>query len=315
MTTDFVKVRRDATTKAATLAVNGGGQWEAFAGKNAASVDFTRPVAAGTGSRIIVLPEAYNRWMCFAVKHGGGVEYAAERHLPMAGGYNFRDLGGFVGDGGKRIVWGKFFRADDLASLTDSDLAYLASIPIVTLVDFRTDRERSNAPNNIPKSVKNTLNAPVAPGFLGPDAGRGSPFPDADSFMLAMYRDLALDPGIAETYRRFFARAQSREDAPMLFHCSAGKDRTGIGAAFILAALGVDRETIFADYEASNIYLGDKYARLIAANPQHGGLFRVKRAFLAEAFSLIKQAHGSIEGYLTNVLDVDIPLMRREYLC
>lgn len=312
MPDEYIVIRRDADTKTATLVVSGNGDWRVFAGKNAATVDFSTPVAQGTGPRILVLPEEFTTWTCFALKRGGEVRYTAERHLPMAGGYNFRDLGGFAGADGKRTAWGRFFRTDDLANLTKADLAYLASIPVATVVDFRTDRERNGAPDKIPSSVTRDVHFPVAPGFLGD--GAGTRYDNADQFMLALYRDLVHDPAIAETYKQFFALVQDSDRVPLLFHCAAGKDRTGLAAALILTALGVDREAIYADYEASNTYLGDKYAPLIAANPEHGGLYRVKRMFLAEAFARLEDAHGSVERYLETVLNVDIRRMRQLYL-
>lgn len=313
-------ITRNPLTKAPALTVTVDGKWTLFAGKDAASVDYTVPVVSGEAPGTYTLPEggpyACNaRWACFAFRRGDRTTLLAERHLPMAGGYNFRDLGGFSGADGKRVIWGKFFRTDGLGELTDADLAYLASIPIRTIVDFRTAEEAAHLPDRIPASVTAAVSLPIAPGYMNPAESRAlEEYESQDAFMLHMYRDLAQDPAIAATYKRFFAHVQAEGDIPLIFHCSAGKDRTGVAAALLLTALGVDRETIFRDYEASNVYLGDKYAGYIKANPHIKGLFTVKEAFLAEAFALIEATHGSVESCLETVLGVDITSMRRRFL-
>ena len=317
MTAERTAITRDPATKAATLTVAQSGRWDLFAGKNVADVDFSRPIASGAGPGKQTLAPA--GWACFALHAEERDEkeplLLAERHLPMAGGYNFRDLGGFAGTNGGRVAWGKFFRTDGLSTLTEGDLAYLTSIPVVTIVDFRTAEENEHAPDKIPASVKNVLRLPIAPGYMSERAARNlEDYASPDEFMLEMYRDLALDPGITASYRQFFAAVQAEKDIPIIFHCSAGKDRTGLAAALILAALGVDRETILADYEASNRYLGDKYAPYIAKKPYLRGLFTVKKAFLLEAFRLLESEYGSLAAYLETALDVDIAAMRRRFL-
>lgn len=316
MDTCFASIERDPDTKGATLRITGGGAWEVSALPVARpirdGINSSGPIASGSGPGVFPLPEAPRRWACFAVRRNDAAILAAERHLPMAGGFNFRDLGGFTGEGGKRVAWGTFIRADEMENLTVEDLAYLASIPLMTVVDFRTESETSRAPDRVPENVRTVLHRPVAPGYL--NEARNRPFTSAEDFMLGIYRDLALDPAIVETYRLFFRHVQNSADVPILFHCSAGKDRTGVAAALILLALGVDRKTVFADYTASNRYLGEKYAPLIAANPDQGGLYTVRPEFLEEALSLIESRYGSIEAYLTDALEVDIPAMREKYL-
>lgn len=311
MQLDFA-ITRDPASKAATLTVAATGQWEAYAGKDAESMNFASPVASGEGPGEFPLPG--DRWTVFSIRQNGESRSLAERRLPMQGGYNFRDLGGIKGYGGKRVVWGKLFRTDDLQSLTREDSAYLASIPLTTIVDFRTHHERERKPELVPAGVKSALHCPIMPGNLDPRKNSPESFGGMDNFMLAIYRDFVRDPAIAGTYRAFFAHVQESAALPLLFHCAAGKDRTGFAAAMILFALGVDEETIFADYEASNAYLGDKYAPAIAANPEHGGLFTVKRAYLEESLRAIEQEYGHVETYLESALAVDIQLMRERFL-
>ncbi len=311
---DFATITRNPQDKIATLTVRGVGPWALFAGEDASRIDYSRPLASGAGPAALRLP-GITGWTCFALRAGGTVLYLAERLLPMAGGYNFRDLGGFTGAEGRQVAWGKLFRTDGLGALTDGDLAYLASIPIKTVIDFRTGDEAGRTPDKIPATVANIFPLPLAPGYLNPAAGKDvRDAAGSDAFMLRMYQELALDPAITATYRQFFSHVQNGGDIPLLFHCSAGKDRTGVAAALILLALGVDRETVLADYEMSNTYLGDKYASIIREKPHLLGLFTVKRVFLEEALRLIVSAYGSVTRYLETALAVDIAAMRRLFL-
>ena len=323
MHTDIASITRDPATKAALLAVTATGPWALFAGPDETRIDFSRPVACGTVPGTTSLPGsaqgAAPAWACFALvmeHHPGDTPLLlAEWRLPMAGGYNFRDLGGFSGAHGKRVAWGKFIRADGLSDLTDADLAYLSSMPVATLVDFRTEEEVTRWPDKIPTSIETMLHLPITPGNL--TAGKHKKYEEYDSpdeFMLDMYRHLALDNHVAAAYRAFFARVQAEDGPPLLFHCSAGKDRTGVAAALILFALGVDRETILEDYETSNSCLDGKYASLLRERPDLAGLLTVKRAFLEEALALIEAEYGTIPDYLENVLDVDIAALQRRFL-
>ena len=309
-------ITRNPATKIATLAVDTAGAWHVFAGRDVHNIDFSVPLATGNGPETLKLPSAV--WTCFALRTEADPNaplLLAERHLPMTGGYNFRDLGGFPGANGKRVIWGKLFRTDGLGSLTDADLSYLAGIPIMTIADFRTTEEDQHSPDRFPASVKNVLRLPIAPGYMSSRATQKlENYSHPDEFMLEMYRDLALDPLIVATYRDFFASVQTEANLPLIFHCSAGKDRTGFAAALLLHSLGVDRQTILADYEISNIYLGDKYAPYIEKHPHLKGLFSVKKSFLESAFTLLEGEYGSLEAYLENALDVSISTMRHRFL-
>jgi len=99
-----------------------------------------------------------------------------------------------------------------------------------------------------------------------------------------------------------------------LFHCTAGKDRTGMGAALFLAALGVDEETIYSNYLESNKNLEGKYAKMLEEHPEAEKMFGVQRSYLETGLSYVKETYGSIENYLTEVLAVDIDKLKELYL-
>lgn len=117
-----------------------------------------------------------------------------------------------------------------------------------------------------------------------------------------------------ERYREFFRLLQETDDAAILFHCSAGKDRTGMGAALILYALGVPEQTVMEDYLASNGYLAGKYSRYAERFPQLKGMLEVKPNYLSAGIDSIRTAYGSVETYLREELGADIGKLREFYL-
>jgi protein-tyrosine phosphatase len=313
---DTAFITRDKKTKVAALHVEKDVSWKIYSGKNAANRE-TSLLLAGEKSGIYSLPADPQKHACFIFHTQEETLTLAENHLPMAGGYNIRDLGGYRGADGKRIIWGTFFRADDMAHLNDEDVAYLGSIPIITVLDFRTQKEVEAAPDKLPSTVKQVVHRPLAPGKVAPSEiqhGKFGAYDDIDAFMHVVYYELVSDVGINAVYREFFRLIQNENDLPILFHCTAGKDRTGMATAFLLFALGVDRDTIIRDYMDSNTYLAGKYTILTKDNPQLAVLYSVKPDYLLTGIETMEKAHGTVENYLSHVLDVDIAAIRSRYL-
>lgn len=309
-----ISVTRDKNTKAAMLNVNTNKNWKLYAGYSTDSIDFTKPLAEGTEGGIYPLKVSNVKRSYFQLVTNEGKAILSERHLPMTGGYNFRDLGGIRTADGKYVKWGKIFRSDDLNKLTDEDLAYLSSIPITSIVDFRTEREIETAPDKAPYSLKNEYIYNITPGKLSPEDISKATKEELVEEMKLMNRLLVSDSACVAQYKKFFSLLQNEKEVPLMFHCSAGKDRTGMGAALILFALGVDEATIKEDYLASNIYLSGKYTQLIEEYPNMQPLFEVKAEYLEAGIDQMKKDHGSAENYLTNMLGVDIPKFREMYL-
>jgi protein-tyrosine phosphatase len=105
----------------------------------------------------------------------------------------------------------------------------------------------------------------------------------------------------------------NENNTPLLFHCSAGKDRTGFASALFLASLGVDKETIIQDYLLSKKQVEEKYAGFVAENPVLEPLMTVKREYIEAALDLIDKEYGGMENYLTHYLQVDTLKMRKIY--
>jgi protein-tyrosine phosphatase len=139
---------------------------------------------------------------------------------------------------------------------------------------------------------------------------------DEDNYqkMIDMNVLMVADSLVVPHYKEFFALLQNPDKLPLLFHCSAGKDRTGMGAALLLYALGVDDSTIMNDYLASNAYLTNKYAGALAKYPTLQPLYEVKPEYLGAGLERIRADHGSIDNYLVGMLKADTAALRRMYL-
>lgn len=184
-----------------------------------------------------------------------------ERVLPLQGGQNFRDLGGYRTADGRTVKWGKLYRSGSMHWLTPADQAYLEKRGIRTVCDFRSSEERKAEPVAWPRGHAPTV---FADDYSMTDAGlMPSGMTDwtpekARETMTAMYPQILAR--FNDQYRRMF-RELLAGHAPLAFNCSAGKDRTGVAAALLLTALGVPRATVVEDYALTNRYLDTRRAQ------------------------------------------------------
>lgn len=195
--------------------------------------------------------------------------FEAARVLPLEGGRNFRDLGGYEAGDGRLVKWGRLFRSGAMARLTTSDYGYLSGLGIRAVCDLRSAAERRDEPTR--------WQGTPTPRFIAWD----EPVEEAESPLVAaltaddrsqeMVRDAMaelyrlLPYAYAGRYRRLFEMLET-DDTPLVFHCSAGKDRAGVAAALLLTALGVPRATIIEDYAMSDKVV-DYMALIDAADP------------------------------------------------
>jgi protein-tyrosine phosphatase len=311
----IASIQRDKKTKTATLHINTKDKWSLYSGRSVESINFFKPLLKGEGSGTFKLdvPDSVRSYFLLETEKGKAI--LAERQLPMEGGYNFRDLGGIRNKDGYYTQWGKIFRSDELHNLTEEDIKYLTGIPITSLVDFRSRQEIDHAPDKVPSSVKNLYQYSIAAeNLIEMEKFSGLTAQDMDSLMMKMNISFVTDSAYLKQYKDFFKLLQNENEIPLMFHCSAGKDRTGTAAALILFALGVDEETIMEDYLASNKYLGNKYAKQISQYPQRKSLFRVKPEFLQAGIDRIKEEYGTIENFLSSTLEVDLNKFQNMYL-
>jgi len=213
-----------------------------------------------------------NRYYFHVKDEAGNNLMTAERRVPLEGTVNFRDIGGYKTGDGHEVKWGKVFRADGLARLTENDHQVLLQMGIERVFDFRTPAEVSEAPDKLPEDGSVThVNLPVTHGkFDFVDAmarlKRGDSSWLTPDFMVNGYiRNLEEYAGVWGEVINCIAYPKG---PALLFHCTGGKDRTGTCAALILLLLGVDEETIVKDHQLSNTYIADmlpKFFKLIAS--------------------------------------------------
>jgi len=311
----IAQIIRDKQTKSASLEMEASGKWKIYSGTSVESIDLSRPLLVGEGSGTFVLqvPDSIRSYFQLVTEKGRAI--LAERHLPMTGGYNFRDLGGFKTAEGRYVKWGKIIRSDDLYHLTDADLAYLSSLPLISVVDFRAESEVKQAPDKLPETVKGYYPYSISPGNLSASSDFSSlASSKGDTIMMEINKMLVSDSLSINRYRDYFALLQNEANVPLLFHCSAGKDRTGMAAALTLFALGVDEETIMSDYLSSNVYLGDKYKEYVEKYPALKSLFEVKAEYIQAGIQWIKKEYGTVPAYLEQVLGADVQKLKDIYL-
>jgi protein-tyrosine phosphatase len=219
--------------------------------------------------------------------------------IALQGASNFRDLGGYLTTGGQRVRRGHVFRSDHLASLSEADVARLKTLGVRHSLDFRGTAECATTPYaidgiervalTIEPTVIARMQALVAQGVVPTTE-------ETVALMCETYRDFVNRN--ADTYGRFMKHLLELP-TPQVFHCTAGKDRTGFAAALLLSALGVDRATIEHDYLLTNqLYKRD--ARLEGQGHPHvmKVLWQVQPEFLHAAFDAVDTQHGGMQDYL-----------------
>jgi protein-tyrosine phosphatase len=242
------------------------------------------------------------------------------RHVPFEASFNFRDLGGYKTRDGHRVRWNAVYRGDSLQRLTPGDQLMLARLGVRTIVDLRSSAELARATS--------------ATGALVDVAIHHTPLFEEHSlpFKPAERHDPPPPPG--ETYLAIAAdgrhamaaalRAIALGGHAVVFHCAAGRDRTGMVAAIVLAALGVDDETIAADYVLSNRAHEPTIAWAEANAPELAAeitslpdwLLYAEPAGIQAFLDGLRSRYGSIEGYLATIgIDAEmVAILRRRLL-
>lgn len=243
------------------------------------------------------------------------MEQDNSRILHLKGGYNFRDLGGIPTKNGKTIKKDLLFRTDELSGLFPEDLDVLKQLNIKTVVDFRTDFERQQSIDKVPSSCTKQIHLDILAAnmqtFMN-EIQKGST--DYKALLINFYKELVLSENAITAFTSFFKLLDAPENNAIIYHCTAGKDRTGIATALILEALDVDWSEIESDYLLSNTFLKKKYESYISENPALADVFLVQPIYIETAFTAIKNTYKSVPNYLKNILKVDVEQMKINYL-
>lgn len=214
---------------------------------------FMREMRSGvtSGAAELSLQAAPRPYFLVADKSGAQTR-VAERLLPLQGGRNFRDLGGYRAADGRQVRWGKIYRSGVMSGLTAADMKYLSGLGIEVICDLRSNQERAAEPTPFLKVEETRVAATDY---------------DMASSMNAMYRatnraeavqafaeaNIQFIDMLTPQYTDMFDHLVRRE-TPLAMNCSAGKDRTGMGSALVLSVLGVPRQTVIADYALTQTY-------------------------------------------------------------
>ncbi len=227
--------------------------------------------------------------------------------IALEGVSNLRDLGGWPTREGGTVKRGQVFRSAALHALTERDIAALRGLGVRHIVDFRGDGERERWPTKLTEGVaihELTIQPTIGASLRDLVQDPNSTADDVVRVMRAAYGSYVTD--WAYRYRAMFDLLLHEEPAPLLFHCTAGKDRTGVAAMLLLAALGVEEEVIHHDYLATN-RLWRRDAEVSAGLPPvvADTLLSVQPAFLEAAYEAIHSGWGSIDAYLHQQLGLD----------
>ena len=240
---------------------------------------------------------------------------------------NFRDFGDYATAAGRRVRPGALYRSGHHAGVSDGDLERLAAFDIGVVVDLRRPIERTKQPSKRPAGFAGQVlvsdldavgEAPhitfLKSADLTPDSGR--------KFMTGLYGEMAYAPSHVEVFGAYF-RALADSDRPVLIHCAAGKDRTGLLAALTHHLLGVGHDDLMEDYLLTNTAVGletrapqmavqlEKMTGRKASHDAVVAFMGVEPAYLEAAILSLETRSGSIDAYLETVLGVDAAMRDR----
>ncbi len=266
------------------------------------------------------------RALYLAISEGDSV-YVALRHIAVEGAENIRDVGGLFTQRGEQVRWGLLYRSGSLSEIEEDDFDRLAALNIKTICDFRTDTEVTQDPDQWPNLAQiRTVRLPIGNDSLDSKTVMkqiNEPDFDADRFMEKANREFVLLH--SDRFRAFMSLVLEKRNYPLLYHCSAGKDRTGIASALILSALGVERASIMQEYLLSNYYLhavGEDKLQQAAIfydidQDKLRALMNVKANYIQAAFSTIDSLYGGVDQYLCQQLGVckaEVAQLKRQLL-
>jgi len=235
-----------------------------------------------------------------------------QRLVALEGTLNMRDLGGYPTDDGRCTRWGRAYRADGLDRLSDADHEVWADLGIAVVCDLRHDDELERAPSRLPEQVR-SVRAPI-----GPTGGEAdSAYRDyTERLWSGELADITVDDMVAiyttmlderaDAFGTVFGAIADDANQPLVFHCTAGKDRTGVTAALLLSAMGVADDVVVADYALTDRYRTP--VRLAEIEPELSvlglELERVRPLFSAQApvmagtLAWLHEEHGGAAAFL-----------------
>lgn len=253
--------------------------------------------------------------------------------MKLEGAVNVRDLGGYQSRNGMTIKPNRLIRSAELSKLTENDKKILTEdYQVSKVMDFRTYEEIQEKPDAQMTGVKIIINPVVR------KAGATTSIEDfvkhsmagaqAENYLIEANRTFVKNEFCRASYSRFFRELLSNKESATIWHCTAGKDRAGFGAALVLSALEVPNETIMEDYLLTNEFRKadneKKIAHFAKGHPEEDKIVEImtamlvaKEEYLSAAFEQIKQDFGNVDGYLKvglGLTEEDLQEFRKMYL-
>jgi protein-tyrosine phosphatase len=266
-----------------------------------------------TSTRVPRLPRG-RMFVSVACHQGGPAVVAAERRIPFEAVTNFRDLGGYRTRSGGRIRWGRVFRSDALHGMTEGDVAMYDDLGLTAVFDLRGDVEVAE-PDPMPSRHLPMLSRPAGANVAG--SFNGSTGEDGERLLAGLY--IGQLDNSATTIGELFSALAEPGGLPAVFHCHAGKDRTGLVAAVLLEALGVEREAILDDYELTARYrlraqqdqTFERMMNLGLAPEAAAGVLTAPRWAMHSALEHLDREYGNVERYLTGPAAMELTGLKR----
>ena len=225
---------------------------------------------------------------------------------------NFRDIGGYLANGGV-VKQGMLYRSAKLDGITSEGQCFLDSLALKTIVDFRDDDEVVSSPTVYERRGLSKIRLPISSGdiktFVPYIMSGKFKESDAQALMCSTYRSFVT--GHSSQYAQFLNILTDESNYPILFHCTAGKDRTGYAAALLLSILGVQWDDVLDNYLLTNDYLKNFIEKIDigsipdAARKAFGVFMEAKEEYLDTAFTVIGKDYESVCSYASTVLKFD----------
>ncbi|MET8970013.1 tyrosine-protein phosphatase [Streptomyces hydrogenans] len=270
-----------------------------------------RTVARGGATGSVTVPTragADRHWFDLVPDRGAPLRLA-DRLIRLQGTANFRDAGGYRTRDGQWVRMGEVYRSDALDRLTDADLAKLRRLGVRTVLDLRMESERAAAPDRVPAGATHVV-ADVLAGSGTFTSMPGTPA-EAEAMMTEGNRFMVSGDTAKAAYATVLDEITDGAGGDgVVFHCTAGKDRTGWAEAALLTALGVPEETVMADYLASNTYRAAANEAVLSHLPPaqaavYKPLLDVRPGYLNASFDEVREEFGSFRAYLREGVAVD----------
>ena len=255
------------------------------------------------------------------------------RVLDIEGGINFRDMGGYQTADGQNVKWGQIYRSGQLNRISEKGLKDIQKLSITHVFDLRSQGENELFPSLTKQLPKvNTYEHPVY--FEPSEILTSNPkMPQWNELMINSTPEQVKEhiksyyPMKLYSHKGIYKKmlnTLAEDRSPLLFHCAAGKDRTGVGAAIILSLLGIDKDTIIEDYLITQRELSDKVEISMVGGAMSGEqfgdlhnhfgdtdpallkpLFDADQSYIEELFQYIDETYGNFHNYVDKVLDFD----------